>query len=62
MDAPGLNAADAGDVAEELLARLGDGPVQVVGGNDERARLNSGPDRAALVTEVAAGMRVMKPE
>lgn len=62
MDAPGLNAADAGDVAEELLARLGDGPVQVLGGNDERARLNSGPDRAALVAEVAAGMSVMKPE
>jgi short-subunit dehydrogenase len=61
MDVPGVHASDAGDVAEELLTRLGDGPVQVLGGNAERAQRNSGPDRARLVAEVAAGMRVMSP-
>ncbi|MFE8013853.1 SDR family NAD(P)-dependent oxidoreductase [Streptomyces antibioticus] len=61
MDLPGLDVADPGDIAEEILARLDDGPVQAVGGNDARVQRSSGPDRARLVTEVAEGMRAMSP-
>ncbi|WP_413098224.1 SDR family NAD(P)-dependent oxidoreductase [Streptomyces sp. Inha503] len=61
MDLPGLDVADPGNVAEEILTLLGNGPVQVVGGNEERVRGSCGPDRARLVTEVAEGMRAMSP-
>ncbi|MGW9131859.1 SDR family NAD(P)-dependent oxidoreductase [Streptomyces sp. NPDC055681] len=61
MDLPGVNAADPGDIAKEILSLIGEGPVQVVGGNSATAQLNSGPDRAQLVSDVAAGMRAMSP-
>ncbi|MFD4985210.1 SDR family NAD(P)-dependent oxidoreductase [Streptomyces sp. NPDC058374] len=61
MDLPGVAVADPGDIAEEMLARFGDGPVQVLGGNVEQAQNHCGPDRARLVTEVAVGVRRMSP-
>lgn len=51
FDIPGFVVSDPADVAREGLARLGDGPVHVAGGNAERAARNSGPDRAKIVLE-----------
>lgn len=51
FDAPGMIINSPAEVAREGLDHLADGPVVVVGGNAERAALNSAPDRARVVLE-----------
>ncbi|MEO9222117.1 MAG: SDR family NAD(P)-dependent oxidoreductase [Mycobacteriaceae bacterium] len=57
FDIPGLNVAEAEDVAHEGLEHLEDGPVWVAGGNYKGAQKRSGFPRDVLVQAAADGMR-----
>lgn len=57
FDLPGLNVAEAEDVAREGLAHLADGPVWIAGGNYKAARQRSGFPRDVMVQAAADGMR-----
>jgi len=57
FDIPGLNVAEAEDVAREGLAHLADGPVWIAGGNYKAAQQRSGFPRDVMVQAAADGMR-----
>lgn len=57
FDIPGLNVAEAEDVAREGLDHLADGPVWIAGGNYKAAQQRSGFPRDVMVQAAADGMR-----
>jgi short-subunit dehydrogenase len=57
FDIPGLNVAEAEDVAREGLDHLADGPVWIAGGNYRAAQQRSGFPRDVMVQAAADGMR-----
>jgi len=57
FDIPGLNVAEAEDVAREGLEHLADGPVWIAGGNYKAAQQRSGFPRDVMVQAAADGMR-----
>jgi len=57
FDLPGLNVAEAEDVAREGLEHLADGPVWIAGGNYKAAQQRSGFPRDVMVQAAADGMR-----
>ncbi len=57
FDIPGLNVAEAEDVAREGLEHLADGPVWIAGGNYKAAQKRSGFPRDVMVQAAADGMR-----
>ncbi len=57
FDIPGLNVAEAEDVAREGLEHLADGPVWIAGGNYKAAQKRSGFPRDVMVRAAADGMR-----
>jgi len=57
FDIPGLNVAEAEDVARESLEHLADGPVWIAGGNYKAAQQRSGFPRDVMVQAAADGMR-----
>ncbi len=57
FDIPGLNVAEAEDVAREGLEHLADGPVWITGGNYKAAQQRSGFPRDVMVQAAADGMR-----
>jgi len=59
FDLPGLNVAEAEDVAREGLAHLADGPVWIAGGNYKAAQQRSGFPRDVMVQAAADGMRTL---
>lgn len=56
FDIPGLNVAEAEDVAREGLDHLADGPVWIAGGNYKAAQQRSGFPRDVMVQAAADGM------
>ena len=59
FDIPGLNVAEAEDVAREGLEHLADGPVWIAGGNYKAAQQRSGFPRDVMVQAAADGMRTL---
>lgn len=59
FDLPGLNVAEAEDVAREGLEHLADGPVWIAGGNYKAAQQRSGFPRDVMVQAAADGMRTL---
>jgi len=57
FDIPGLNVAEAEDVAREGLEHLADGPVWIAGGNYKAVQQRSGFPRDVMVQAAADGMR-----
>lgn len=57
FDIPGLNVAEAEDVAREGLDHLADGPVWIAGGNYKAVQQRSGFPRDVMVQAAADGMR-----
>lgn len=57
FDIPGLNVAEAEDVAREGLGHLADGPVWIAGGNYKAAQQRSDFPRDVMVQAAADGMR-----
>jgi short-subunit dehydrogenase len=57
FDLPGLEVAEPDAVAAEGLARLAEGPVLVMPGNERTVQHRSGLDRGALVRRAAEGHR-----
>lgn len=57
FDLPGLAVASPDEVADGALARLAEGPVWVMTGNERTVEQRSGPDRAELVRRAAEGHR-----
>ncbi len=59
FDIPGLNVAEAEDVAREGLEHLADGPVWIAGGNYKAVQQRSGFPRDVMVQAAADGMRTL---
>jgi len=59
FDLPGLNVAEAEDVAREGLEHLADGPVWIAGGNYKAVQQRSGFPRDVMVQAAADGMRTL---
>lgn len=62
MDQPGLAVADPADVAREVVGRLGDGPVAIIGGeaNEKQIGWSSGTDRARIVAGADRHMQKLR--
>jgi uncharacterized protein len=61
FDIPGLHVSEPDDVAEQALAALSDGPVQVAAGNERTVEKRSGTDRSRLVLGAHEASRRMLP-
>lgn len=62
FDLPGLVVSEPYDVAREGLARLGDGPVHIVGGNTAIVERQAGVERGRLVLGTHRAMQALLPQ
>ncbi len=62
MDLPGMTVSEPGDVAEEVLANLGSGPVHVIGGetNQKQVEWSSGTNRGRIVAGAHKRMQALR--
>lgn len=61
FDIPGLHVSQPDDVAQQALAALREGPVQVAAGNERTVDVRSGTDRSRLVLGAHEASRRMLP-
>lgn len=62
MDLPGMTVSEPGEVADEVLASIGDGPVHVCGGEGNRqgVEFSSGVDRGRIVAGAHKRMKALR--
>lgn len=64
MDLPGMTVSEPGEVAEEVLASIGNGPVHVCGGegNQKGVEFSSGVNRGRVVAGAHKRMKALRGE